>query len=104
MDFGSVERLGNMQMPGDEPVEERQHDKVEHDGHYHLVSTELRLEVSGNGSDNSAAGAGGDHAERQRENERRPNRKSEPGESGAESAGRELTLASDVEQSGAEAE
>ena len=45
VDLRRVERLRHVQMSGDEPVEQREHDEVEHDRDDHFVRAESRLEI-----------------------------------------------------------
>src|ERR1700682_371688 len=100
----SVERLRNVQMPGDKPVEQREHDEVEHDRHDHLVRAESGLQICGYCTDDSSSTASRDHAEQQRNDEWCGNRKHEGRERSRKPARRELALSTDVEKPGTKTE
>ena len=65
----------DLEMRGDEIVEQREHDEVEHDRGDHFVRAEPRLEHAGNAADDPAADRRGDEIDRQREQRRQPGRK-----------------------------
>src|SRR5450759_2136546 len=104
VDLRSVQGLRYVQVPRDEPVEQRQHDEVEHDRDDDFVRAEPGLEIRRNRSNDSTREPGGNHANEKREDERRADRERESHESGAEPPRGELALSSDVEQSGAQTE
>ena len=91
-------------MSGDKPVEQRQHDEVEHDRDDHFVGAESGLEIGGDKADDSAGDTRRNHADRKRQQKRRADRQREARQSRRETSRRELAFSSDVEQPGAQSE
>src|SRR4051794_13638066 len=104
MDLRSVQGLRDVQMTCDEPVEQREHDEVEHDRDDHFMRAESGFEIRGHRANDSPCAASRNDAKHQRDDERRSDRKCETNQCCRESTRCELTLASDIEQSGAETE
>src|SRR5689334_16750468 len=100
MNLGCVESFRHVEMSGDEPVEQREYDEVEHDRHNDFMRAESRSQVTGHGTDNAARSAGGDHANRQCEYKRSAERERETHQRRGKSPRGELTFAADVEETG----
>jgi hypothetical protein len=88
---------------GDDEIEERQHDEVEHDRHDHFARAKARLERARNGADDAATNGGRHHAGRDGEQRRRTRWHRQSNERSEKPAARELAFGANVEQPGADA-
>src|SRR4029079_2290319 len=99
-----MQRLRNVQPGRDYIVEQREHNKVEHDRDDDFMCAVLDLEPAGNCADDCTTCHRSHDAERNGENARQMRRQPKSEKSSEKSSRRQLTLGTDVEQPGTDAE